>query len=142
MTYKEGRPDESEAADHQNTSTTGPTQGADACNGTGGDQAIEEAWWGDLPLAPQHVEKLKSSGISPSIAEMRGYRTVYDERELRDLSFAKDLCIRRHVPVLEQTRAAPGTAMPRVPQRPTAHEGERAPGVRGQLRHDPSRPGG
>ena len=100
MTHQEGRSDESEAADHQNTSTTGATQDTDACNGTGGYQAVEDAWWGDLPLAPQHVEKLKSSGISAGIAAMRSYRTVYDERELRELCFAESLCHPRHMPVL------------------------------------------
>jgi hypothetical protein len=40
MTYEEGRPDESEAANHD-TNTTGATQGADGCNGTAGDRQVE-----------------------------------------------------------------------------------------------------
>jgi hypothetical protein len=59
-----------------------------------------ETRWEDLPLDPQHVDKLKSSGISPLMAELRGYETVRAYRRLADLGFAKDLSHPDHVPGL------------------------------------------
>jgi hypothetical protein len=60
----------------------------------------EQTGWEDLPLAPQHVEKLKSSGISADIAFMRGYETVFTYDRLDELGFAKDLCKSHHLPGL------------------------------------------
>ena len=59
-----------------------------------------ETRWENLPLDPQHVDKLKSSGISPLTAGLRGYETVHDPRRLDALGFAKEVCHPDHAPGL------------------------------------------
>lgn len=41
------------------------------------------------PLAPQHLELIVRSGISPAVSAARGYRTVTDAEELRALGFGE-----------------------------------------------------
>jgi len=41
-------------------------------------------------LAPQHIAKLKSSCISPAVAAARGYYTITDPAELKELGFSRD----------------------------------------------------
>jgi hypothetical protein len=94
---KEGRP--TEASPSTNTDQKHPT----GCTNPTGSGAVGEAGetrWEDLPLDPQHVDKLKSSGISPLAAEDRGYETVHDPRRLDGLGFAKEVCHPDHVPGL------------------------------------------
>ena len=96
---EEGRPTEETANPNTNTDQNHPTGSP---NSTGSSEVGEggETRWENLPLDPQHVDKLKSSGISPLTAGLRGYETVYDPRRLADLGFAKALCGFRHVPGL------------------------------------------
>jgi hypothetical protein len=41
-------------------------------------------------LAPQHAAKLKSSCISPAVADARGYYTITDSADLQSLGFSRD----------------------------------------------------
>ncbi len=58
------------------------------------------ARWEDLPLAPQHVDKLKSTGISPLTAKLRGYETVYDPYPREGAWFNFSVWNPNHVPGL------------------------------------------
>ena len=44
------------------------------------------------PLAPHHLEMLRKSAINDEIIKARGYRTVTDPAELRQLGFAPGQC--------------------------------------------------
>lgn len=43
--------------------------------------------WTDLSLLPQHVEVLRSRGISPATAQLHGYRSSEGEEDLRSLGY-------------------------------------------------------
>ena len=61
---------------------------------------LDNDGWGDLALAPQHVQKLQSSGIDPLTASYREYETIRDHRRLDELGFTKALCDYHYVPGL------------------------------------------
>lgn len=44
---------------------------------------IDTVGWGELPLAPRHVKALVESGISPEVAQERGYETIEPEHATR-----------------------------------------------------------
>lgn len=96
---EEGRPTEETANPYTSTDRNTETGCANpAASGAVGEAG--ETGWEDLPLDPQHVEKLKSSGISPMTVKLRGYETVHDHRRLDELGFAKEVCRQDHVPGL------------------------------------------
>lgn len=96
---EEDRPTEETANPNTNADRNHPIGSP---NSTGSGEVGEggETRWEDLPLDPQHVDKLKSSGISPLMAELRGYETVHDPRRLDALGFAKEVCHPDHAPGL------------------------------------------
>jgi hypothetical protein len=98
----EGRPAGEAANLNTNTDQNHPTGCSHSTAshevGEGGEGG--ETCWEDFPLDPQHVDKLRSSGISPLTAKFRGYETVHDPHRLDELGFAKEVCHPDHAPGL------------------------------------------
>ena len=65
---EEGRPTEEKANPNTNADQNQPT-GSHRSTGFGESKEGGETRWEELPLDPQHVDKLKSSGISPLTAK-------------------------------------------------------------------------
>ena len=59
---------------------------------------------GSTGLAEHHWRQLEESGISPEVAQARGYYTATDKRELERLGFSK---AQRQVPALVMPRCSP-----------------------------------
>lgn len=64
--------------------------------------------WEDLPLDQEHIDMLKSSGISPEVAKARGYATVENPAALLALGFAAKQAPKSRLPGLLLPMYRPG----------------------------------